>query len=78
LVFHLLKEHPFWKSGKEIHEFCVLKCDARWLNHIKVWIETAKSTTIDFELTSEVPPFDLPYMYILMGGSFTVYSLVTG
>ena len=29
LVFHLLKEHPFRKSGKEIHEFCVLKCDAR-------------------------------------------------
>lgn len=42
-----------------------MKCDARRLNHIKLWIETAKGTVLDFELTSEVPPFDLPYMFLI-------------
>jgi hypothetical protein len=65
MVVHLLKSHLFSVSKRQNHEFVVVRCMGKRLNTMKVNLDFPAGTKIYFEVTNEIPLFDLPYLYIL-------------
>ncbi len=78
MIIHLLKEHTFSLKNREIHEFVVFKIQSRRLNTVKAFLDLDKNTELYFDVTNEVPPFNLPYLYVIKGINIIVLSLITG
>lgn len=67
MVIHLRKEHDLSLKGREMHEFVVFDLIKKKLNTVKAVLDLAKGSEVFFEVCSNIPPFNLPYLYILNG-----------
>lgn len=78
LVVHLLKDHLLSVSSQEVHEFVVVRILDKRLNTMKVSLDFEAGSKLEFDVSSEVPPFNLPYLYLLVNSYILIVSLVTG
>ncbi|CAI2368323.1 unnamed protein product [Moneuplotes crassus] len=78
VVFHLLKDHFLSLKARENHEFVVFRIMGQRLNIFKVTLDFDKNSRIMYEISSEIPPFNLPYLYVVRGTYMLIVSLVTG
>lgn len=78
LIVHLIKDHIFSIKGRENHEFVVVRIMGQRLNTVKLVLDFEINAHLVYELSNEVPPFNLPYMYLIKDTSLLVASLITG
>ena len=78
IVIHLVKDHFLSIKGRENHEFVVIRIMGQRLNIFKATLDFAFRSNIVFEISSEIPPFNIPYLYVVKGNHMLVVSLITG
>ena len=78
MVIHLLKNHPFSIKGSEMHEFVVLNLVSKRLNAMKTALYYPKNTELSYEVSNIIPPYNIPYLYVLHGFYVLVISLISG
>ena len=78
MIIHILREHLFSLKDREMHEFVVVKLLSKKLNTIKILLDFEKDTVIQYDISSEVPPYGYPYLYVIKGINILIVSLITG
>jgi hypothetical protein len=78
LIIHMIKEHIFSIKGREMHEFVVVRIMGQRLNTMKLVLDLEYNSHVVFELSNEIPPINLPYMFLANGITFMVASIITG
>jgi len=78
LVVHLIKKHFLSVQGRENHEFVVVRIMGQRLNTFKAKLDFEANSNLSFEVSDAIPPFNIPYLYVVKGTYMNVVSLVTG
>ena len=78
MIVHMLRDHMFSLKDREMHEFLVVRLLGKRLNTMKVVLDFEKDTVIYYDISSEVPPYGIPYLYVIKGINIFIVSLITG
>jgi len=68
----------FSLKGREMHEFVVLNIPRKRLNAIKASLDFEKGVELVYEVSNEIPPFNLPNLYIIEGTNIIILSIISG
>lgn len=72
MVVYLLKNHQFSIKNREMHEFVIINIKMKKLNTVKMVLDYEKGTQLIYDVSSEIPPYNLPYLYIIQGPNLLI------